>query len=128
METFDFDYHSTSVQYPESGDRLQLGKSYLFTSSPTAPDQRLLTLYFPGMRNYVGATTGTPDLTTEPKLNFYRLEQFYLQHKLWKSFEYTHVQYGLLVCKFNKPLVTPKRVEGIPGLLEGFSLEFIEIP
>lgn len=128
MAVFDFDFHTVTTDYPETGDRLQLGNSYIFSSGPTAPDQRILTLHFAAMRNFVHPVTGVPDAAIQPSINFYRLELFYQEHKLFKTFDYTHVMYGLLKCKFNKPLKTPKPVEGTPGLLEGFTLEFVEIP
>ena len=80
------------------------------------------------MFNFCDPYTGAPDVARLPKLNFYRLEQFYLAHKLWRSFNYNHPQYGMLVVKFNKPLETPKYVEGQPGALESFSVELLEIP
>lgn len=128
MEEFDFDYHFCTTEYPQTGDRLQLGNSYVSTSGPTAPDQRIITLHFEGMNMYVDRTTGLPDTTTDPKLNFYRLELFYQRHKTWKSFNYFHVMYGMLVCKFNSPLKTPKPVRGTHGLLDGFTIDLLEIP
>lgn len=128
MEEFDFDFHKWNTDYPESGVRLQLGNSYTFTSEPVAPDQRIITLSFATMRYYVDPITGVPDVTTNPKINFYRLEQFYQRHRLWKSFNYRHAMYGMLVCKFNKPLKTPKGIEGEPGKTEGFTLELMEMP
>lgn len=128
MAEFDFDYHKTTTAYPESGTRLQLGKSYTFASEPTYPDQRVLTLHFPGMFYFCHPTTGVPDLTRNPKVNFGRLEAFYKEHRLWKDFDYTHPIYGLLRCKFNKPLQTPKPIDNRPGELEGFTVELLEMP
>lgn len=130
MEEFDFDYHTLSTQYPENAFVLQLGGGYTFTASPSAPDQRVLTLAFNSgvMRNYWNAIDGTPDTTTDPKLNFYRLEEFYQRHGIWKSFNYEHPQYGMLVVKFSKPLITPKALPQESGRVEGFSLEFREQP
>lgn len=128
MEEFDFDYHACTAQYPESGDRVQLGGSYSFSSAPTAPDQRILTLHFDGMVNYWDAVGGVPDTATNPKRNFYRLELFYKRHRLWKSFNYRHAQYGILVVKFNKPLSTPKPSGDRQSTTDGFTLELLEIP
>ncbi len=128
MEEFDFDYHIPTTEYPESGDRLQFGGSYTFSSAPTSPDQRIITLHFQEMRNYVDKTTGVVDVLTNPKSNFYRLELFYQRHRLWKSFNYRHPQYGMLVVRFSKPLKTPKKQEGFNGILEGFTVELMEQP
>ena len=129
MEDFDFHYHMPTTRYPESGSRMQLGNSYVFTSDAVAPDQRIITLHFDAMFNYWDSAIGAPDVTKNPTINFYRLELFYQRHRLSKSFNYTHPQYGLLVCKFNKPLETPKpSTDGVRGKLQGFSVELMEIP
>lgn len=130
LSTFDFHIHTVTTTYPETGERLQLGGGYMFTATPTAPDQRILTLAFePGvMRNYWDEILVQPDVTTNPTRNFYRLEQFYRTHRLHLSFEYTHPQYGLLVVKFNKPLVTPKALLQRFGEVDGFTVELIEQP
>lgn len=137
MELFDFPYHTPTTQYPESGDRLQLGGGYMFTAAPTAPDQRIITLNFEAgaMRNYwnpgsVGPpeVPAGPDITTNATRNFYALEKFYQDHRMHLSFEYEHPQYGLLVVKFNKPLATPKAIPGRFGEVEGFTVELIEQP
>ena len=49
MDTFNFPYHKTSVEYPESGFRLNLGNSYTYNAGPSAPDQRIFRLYFETM-------------------------------------------------------------------------------
>jgi hypothetical protein len=128
MELFDFDFHSPTTEYPQSGDSVQLGRSYTFTSAPVAPDQRTITLNFAGMINYWDLVNNAPDVTTNPKRNFYRLEQFYLFHRMAKRFNYEHPQYGMLVCTFKEPLKTPKKVDGQSGWLEAFSVVLLEHP
>lgn len=49
METFNFPYHTFKTEYPESGTRVQLGSSYIFTSPPSGPDLRRFTLGFETM-------------------------------------------------------------------------------
>lgn len=127
MEVFDFDYHKSTTAYPEQ-PRIQLGKSWVFSPQPSAPDQRVITLYFNGMYYYCDPITGVPNDSVNPKLNFWRLEKFYQYHGTWRDFSYVHPVYGALVCKFNKPLQTPKPVDNVAGLLEAFSVEFLEIP
>ena len=128
MEEFDFDYHICVITYPESGSRLQLGNSWVFTAAPTAPDQRTLTLSFPGMRVFWDAGANAPDAVTLPKLNIWRLEQFYLRHRMWKRFNYRHPQHGMMVVTFNKPFTTPKKSEGMAGFVDGFEIDFLEHP
>lgn len=126
MDLFDFDYHTFSTKYPENPTRMQLGNSYMYTATPTAPDQRIITLYFSSMKMYTDPLTGVPDFTTNPAINFNRLEKFYQDHRQHVSFNYQHVVYGLLVVKFNKALETPKA--GLHGLMPDFSVELLEIP
>lgn len=128
MEEFDFDFHMPTTAYPESGERMQLGNSYMYTAAPVAPDQRVITLYFSYMRNYWHAALNAPDVLVDPRNNFYRLEQFYQRHRMWKRFLYTHPQYGPLTVTFNTPLKTPKVKEGGLGIVEAFSLELLEHP
>ena len=127
MDLFDFDFHNFETEYPDSGNRMQLGNSYTFSSSPVAPDQRIITLSFKGMLSYHNAD-GSPDPDKNPRVNIWRLEQFYLANKLWRPFNYKHARYGVLVVKFNKPFKVPKMVEGEIGLTESFTVEFQEQP
>lgn len=52
METFNFPYHKYSVDYPESGFKMELGGSYRYNAEPSAPDQRIFKLYFDTMLRY----------------------------------------------------------------------------
>ena len=119
--------HRYSTDYPESGRRLELGGSYQFSSEPDGPDQRVFTLYFETMK-YFADSNGAVDREAEPEINFALLEDFYIVHKLWKTFTYTHPIYGVLNVKFAKPLKTPKGIMGGGGALESFSVELIEVP
>lgn len=53
METFNFPYHRQRTEYPQSGNRIQLGNGYVFTSPPNAPDLRTFTLSFPTMKYFI---------------------------------------------------------------------------
>lgn len=131
METFNFPYHTQSTEYPESGTRVQLGGSYVFTSPPAGPDLRRFRLSFPTMVYYtgVGHTDAVPvlDLTKNPKLNMAVLEKFYRDHKLHKSFIYPHPVLGAIECKFYSPLKIPEGVVGGGGALKDFTVELYEI-
>lgn len=127
MEVFPFAYHTYSTEYPESGNRMKFGNGYDFATEPTGPDQRIFVLSFPAMK-YYELSGGGIDKTREPVVNMALLDDFYLAHKLWKSFIYPHPVYGELTVKFNKPLKIP---EGIPqgdGAVKAFSIELIEQP
>ena len=125
METFDFDYHSFATKYPETGTRMKLGNSYTYTASPTSPPARIVTLYFDKMEVLM-ISDGVPDLTTRPETNFNRLEAFYREHELHKTFIYPHVMFGNLFVKFSKPLEMPRITRG--GWVPAFTLELEEQP
>lgn len=127
MDTFNFPYHTFTTEYPESGVRMQLGNSYVFTAPPESPDQRKFNLTFPAMQYYV-PTPGTVDITTNPTRNAGTLEKFYTDHKLYATFIYPHPVYGDVNVKFNKPLKIPQPVAGGSGVLNPFDVEFIEMP
>jgi len=125
METFDFNYHSFSTKYPETGTRMKLGKSYTYTASSTAPPQRTITLHFDKMQVLM-ISPGVPDVTSKPEMNFMRLDAFYRRHELHASFLYKHELYGDLVVKFAKPLEMPRVARG--GWVPAFTLELEEQP
>lgn len=126
METFPFSYHRVQTDNPESGMRVQLGGSYVFTSAPTDPDQRKFTLTFPTMKYFLNSSN-VLDETINPTYNMYNLIKFYQRHKLHNSFMYDHPVHGSLEVKFAKPLIEP---EGLPngfGSVKEFNVELIEI-
>lgn len=127
LEVFNYPYHSTQTENPESGFRGVMGKSYIFTAPPTDPDQRKFVLDFTTMKFFLDSEG---DLTedTEPEINMYNLINFYQRHKLYKSFQYQHPVHGLLEVKFNKPLMEPYVLPGGTGAVKAFTVELIEIP
>lgn len=127
MATFPVTHFLHSVRYPESGQRMQLGRSYMHTSDDPAPDQRLFTLTLTGMQFFCD-DNGDLDDSQEVPRNMLVLEDFYLEHKLHKSFDFDHPFYGTLLCKFNKPLEIPEGIPGGDGILEEIKIELIEIP
>ena len=128
METFDFDFHNFESEYPDSGSRMQLGNSYTSAVEPTAPDQRVFILTFTQMLFITDQATGLPSATAQPQINMHRLTLFYERHKLWQPFNYYHMQFGLLVVRFNKPLKIPKLIPGQDGITESFTVELQEQP
>jgi hypothetical protein len=126
MQTFDFPYHTFRTEYPESGNRVQLGGNYVFTAPPNGPDLRRFTLKFKTMFYYL-YPNGTIDTTKNPQYNMAVLEAFYNAHKLHRSFLYPHPVYGNVEVKFMSPLKIPEGIEGGNGALGDFEIDLIEI-
>lgn len=126
MAVFDFPYHTVETEYPDSGTQVQMGKSYTFTAPPSAPDQRKFTLNFEAMAYFL--TGGTIDAFKEPEINLARLENFYNLHKMHATFSYVHPVYGIVPCRFAKPLKIPKGTKGGNGVVENIELQFVEVP
>lgn len=127
METFIWNLHTQSTEYPE-GFTAKLGNSYEFAAEPTSVDQRVFKLYFKTMRYYTLANGTTIDATQVPVINMAALEAFYKVHRMWKTFLYPHPVYGTVQVKFRKPLMIPQGIEGGGGAVQPFGLEFTEQP
>ena len=128
LETFDFPYFKYRTKYPDSSMRVQLGKGYVFTAAPDAPDQRLFILKFNAMKYFLNEAETTLDSTASPNINMWRLEQFYQAHGTHQEFNFTHPMYGAMVCRFNKPLEIPEGIENGGGAVEPFEIELLEVP
>ncbi|MGO4302261.1 hypothetical protein [Cupriavidus sp. RAF12] len=126
-ETFQFPNHTQSTAYPESGNRMQLGNSYVFAAPSPAPDQRTFTLNFESMAYFLDGDGKVSELI-DPEKNLYALELFYQRHRLHKTFIYPHPVHGELAVKFNKPLQVPQGRKGGGGWVESFSVELVEQP
>lgn len=126
METFNYPYHKTSTRNPESSGRVQFGNSYVFTSEPVAPDQRVFRLDFSGLKYYLDQNDDV-DPSINPELNMKSLIDFYGRHKLHKSFLYTHPVHGVVEVRFNAPLEEPTTRVGGSGVTEAFTVELIEV-
>lgn len=127
MAVFPCKYFTNATKYPESGARIQFGNSYVFTAPPTAPDQRSFILTLSGMQYFV-ASDGSIDRSEQPERNMAVLEDFYNDHKTYLSFQFEHPVYGMLNCKFARPLEIPTGIPGGNGVLESFEVELMEIP
>lgn len=126
MQLFDFPYHKFRTEYPESGNRVQLGGNYVFTAPPNGPDLRRITLKFETMKYYLDIDGGI-DLSPTPQINMAVLEAFYNFHKLHKSFIYPHPVYGNMEVKFFSPLKIPEGITNGGGALGDFEIELVEI-
>lgn len=127
MLTFTWMGHTSATEYPDSGFKMKFGNSYEYAEGPTAPDQRRFTLSFPLLKYFVNAA-GVVDATIQPTLNMKALEDFYILHKLWKTFIYPHPVYGNVNVRFQAPLKVPGGIPGGDGALGAFSIELIEQP
>lgn len=127
MAVFNFPYHKVSHRYPESSFVAQLGNSYQYSAAPTAPDQRIFTLYFALMKWFV-TPQGQLDKAAFPEINLALLEDFYNTHKRHYTFTYPHPIFGELSCRFNKALMIPAGVTDGQGIVQSIELEFIEVP
>lgn len=128
MKTFPMTHFRFETKYPESSTKVQLGRSWVFTAKPDAPDQRVFVLYFTGMKYYV-ATNNVLDLMTNKEINNLGvLETFYQSVLTWDKFFLKHPLYGKLVVMFNKPLAIPTGVANGLGTVDDFSIELLEIP
>lgn len=128
MQTFNYALHKVETQYPESSIRVQFGKSWQFAAKPDAPDQRVFKLTFSGFKYYIDENGQVEAETNEFVNNLYSLELFYQSVRLYEKFVYPHPVYGNVVVRFNKPLLVPKGVHGGNGVVEDFTIEFVEQP
>lgn len=127
METFPCTAFTFSTKYPESGTRMDLGNSYDFVVGSPAPDQRIFMLTLPGLGYFVGGG-GAISRSVDPWRNMAVLDDFYLDHKLAKSFFFDHPVYGQLVCRFNSPLEIPEGIPGGTGVLNVVQVQLVEVP
>lgn len=126
MARFNFPYHRVSTKYPNSGTQIQLGRSYVYTAPPEAPDQRRFVLKFRALKYFL--VNGVVDQVTNAEINLGALELFYNLHKMHATFTYPHPVYGDLACRFARPLEIPDGTEGGSGVVENIEVELIEVP
>ena len=128
MEIFPMTHYKFETKYPDSSTHIQLGRSWNFTAAPNAPDQRVFTLSFVGMKYYQNSD-GSLDSTTNATINNLAvLEAFYQLVKTWDKFQLEHPLYGTVVVQFQKPLMIPKGVPGGLGTVEDFAIDLLEQP
>ena len=132
MALFTFDVHTVRVIIPEDL-QVQMGGGYIYSSRFPGPKPREFVLSFDTMKSYVDSaglriTSATPGSNYEPKINWYRLMDFYAEHGTWKLFEYIYPPEGQISVRFKGPLEQPKVMPGGYGVLEPFELRLIEQP
>lgn len=127
METFPITMFRFGTKRPETGQRMQLGGSYVYTEPPSGPIQRVFELKIPGLQYFLDQA-GLLDLTQEVHRNMAVLEAFYEEHQLHKSFLFDHPVYGQITCKFNAAMPTPQGIPDGNGMVEDLDINLIEIP
>lgn len=127
METFNFAYHTVRHRRA-GGTTVQFGGGWSQGIKPQQPTQRTFVLKFQGLFYYRNPSTHEIDLTVNPTTNIMKLDAFYEQHEMWKSFIYPHEIYGNLTVRFAKPFELPEAREGGSGMTNDFDIELIEVP
>lgn len=127
MSVFPCSYFTVSTRYPESGIRINLGRSYQFDVPPEAPDQRIFTVTVQGLTWFTNAD-GTVNRTTNPGRNIAVLEDFYRDRRRALAFTFNHPAEGAIQVKFNRPLEIPSPISGGSGVLPDVEVELIEVP
>lgn len=127
FELFPFPNFSSSGEFPEEGFRIHFGDSYVYTAPSGGPSQRTFTVKFKTMR-MVLFPNGQIDSGSDPENNFGALYEFYLRHKLHKSFVFPHPFFGDMVVKFHKPLQIPEGIKDGNGWTNPFQIDLVEIP
>lgn len=124
---WDFPYFTHSTEYPENSGSVKMGNGYTFTTAPIGPPQRTFRLKLEGMRWRI-ASNHTRDAFTNPHLNLARLENFYKNVQLWRSFWFPHWFDGYVLVRFARPLRIPEGIKGGNGLVPTIEIDLIEQP
>lgn len=114
--TFDFPFHKPNDEYP-GGTMTKFGRGYSFAASPSGKQETVCHLNFKAMFVYYNPDN-TLNLDVDPKFNIMALETFYQAHLMHKPFQYQHHRRGLVIARFNKPLIVPKTVD-TPDMIGG---------
>lgn len=126
VATFNFPLHTLETEYPESGQRVRMGRGYEFATRPRGPDQTVFTLTFKAMWFFF-LTNGSVDRAKFPTRNMQLLDDFYQLHRLYEPFVYPHDILGNVNVRFKEPL-RYKVLEAGRGQTEPFSVKFILQP
>ena len=122
---FDWPYFSLATDYQDNSTRVAFGKGYTFAARPEGPPQRLFMLKFEALIWELG-TDSRPDIFTRRETNLGRLEDFYRQVEMWKTFWFPHPHDGLILVRFSKPLRIPHGAKGGTGAVLSLDIELIE--
>lgn len=125
MRTFCYPYHTPTDAYPQSSQKIKFGYGYEFASKPKGPPQISFTLNFKAMFWWF-TKAGNISRDVNPTLNIASLIDFYEAHEMYEPFIYSHPTRGDIICRFNKPISTPKSIEGLITYDNGFSGHQVE--
>ena len=130
MDTYDFPYCTIDGENPTSGFTGQLGGSYVFTTPPTDPMQRIFTLHYPTMKYFVenGVIMSEVADPQKQRINMKALLEFYYAHELWDNFHFTHPIHGEMVVRFKTPVPEPEGIPNGNGCVKAFTVQLLEIP
>lgn len=127
MDTFDFPNFTWSVKYSESSATVKFGRGWQFASKPKGPDQVTYVLNFEAMRFFTNANGDLITAGAGRAYNMARLENFWLDKKLYEPFILPLPGKGNIVVRFSKPLEY-EILKGGGGLTKPFSLEVLSQP
>ncbi len=126
LDTFNFPYHTLSVDYPDSSAKIKFGRGYEFATKPEGPDQLTLTLNYDAMFFYE-SSPGVVDRARNTSINMQLMEDFYIDKRLYTKFYYPHPLWGNTIVRFQDPLKY-KIVKGGLGSVESFTLKMVTQP
>lgn len=110
----------------ENSNVISMG-GWQFSARPTSTMQRKFRVRLHGMKWFLqNGSAGLYDTTTSPSINARKLEEFYSNHEMWKTFIYPHPHLGNIVVRFASPLTVPAGAPNSYGLIEPFEVELVE--
>lgn len=130
-ENFDnFMMHTVKTEYLPNGFSVNFGGGYSFDADGEYPPLKRFILTFKGYQYYLKTVNGIEVIDEErniDKNNMKALENFYLRHLLYKTFEYNSPVYGKVLVRFAEPLQIPEGIENGRGILNEFNITLKEV-
>lgn len=127
MAAFDFCPNSQVPQTsPREGAQVITLNGWAFTSKPTTPMVRTITLTLHGL-HWILDANDEYDETITPQVNARALELFYEDHEMWKPFDWMHPHTGVTQqYRFASTVVVPPGISGGSGLISPLEVQLIE--
>lgn len=126
MAEFVFDFCTASrVAEIIAPDELEIRdfNGWDYTPVPYLPFRRKFKVTLEGLRWYLG--DGELDFDADPEHNAGRLEGFYVQHRMYKPFEFQHEYLGNLELRFAEPVSVPKALPNSNGLIDALEIMMV---
>lgn len=127
MATFDFPFHTCRIKFPDDQARVRFGRNFAFASDPVVPPQRTFVLKMSGLQ-WTTDATGQVIVGSDLQRDALTFYNFYLAHRLSKTFDYPVPGFPTVKARFNKPLDIPEAEKGGFGVIPEFEIELIEVP